>query len=194
MKLEKTIREIDRLVAWGAKAGKITGKALEAFQNTLRDLAAYNAEAELREIEFNAGLATTSETVEKLKAALRCCGLTSAAITVIMKLDFEFMDQYVDIARKGYPVTTEVNFEFMMSYRRGIELRIDGDLINVSHYSKLHNMATESPQKAATLNQYMMSMRDHYPHLRKYFAMVENGMLTNEQEMRAELYKIHLLN
>ena len=208
--MEDQIKELDRLVAWGAKNGRITGKLLEGFQGVIKNLVKFHDKTESFETERDIRLRLAHETMDKLKLICRKTGLTEKSIEEMMGMEDEFLENY------PYTVHSDMDYQIMRSCFRNIDVLVKGDMTTLALHEemlKLKRRVSELPNENGgmerfgvlnTINEKVEKMLsgniEMFEHLIRFMKLIENGELKGirgggEQvkKAEAEIREYHLM-
>jgi hypothetical protein len=185
--MEAQIKEIDRLIAWGARMGKLTGKYLEGFQNVLRAILDQYTQLETSIIEKDVAIRNLIDRNDKLRLVCRLCGLSEKAIENISALDSRFLESYPNT------VQSDTDYRVLMSDSRIIEARSQVDIGTLRHYRQVWQIALEKTENRL-LTGILENMRELAPHLLQYFDRIENGEDPLELNVEEFLFEYYLYN
>lgn len=184
--METSIKEFDRLLAWGARKGIITGKFLEGFQNALRSLVdGYNQKDALM-LEQEKSIQKAIARIDKLKIILRLCGVTEKALSQLLSFDKDFLE--------SRPYTIQDNADFLNLIRNlsADKTREISDISKIGQYAGAFEKV-KNPQDKRFLN-FRDDILINEPHLAKYITEIENGKMPDLEIARRELHHYYLNN
>ena len=179
--MEAAIKELDRLIEWGAKKGIITGSFLASFQKALRKLAEDYTSMDTRLLEAELNVQKIVAKSDKIRSICRLSGMTEKTIEKLLALDDEFITSY------PYTVQSDTDFRLLLQQSRMVYLKSDLDISTLKIYEKIWKMGE---QKHA----YLQFYREMSPHLLPFFDLIERGATTDIDKAKIFLIQHHTQN
>ncbi|HAX95624.1 MAG TPA: hypothetical protein DCY35_03760 [Prolixibacteraceae bacterium] len=179
--MEAAIRELDRLIEWGAKKGIIKGSFLAGFQKVLKQIAEQYTGMDTRILEAELQVQKIVAKSDKIRAICRLSGMQEKTIEKLLEVDYDLLTNY------SYTVQDDTDFRILMEKSRMVYLKSDLDINTIRLYEKVWKMG---PSK----HSYLQFYRDLSPHLLPYFDLIEQGATTNLEKAKIFLIQHHTLN
>lgn len=191
----KEIKELDEVMTWLAKTGKLTGGNLIKVQRCLLSVAEEYEAMQERDIEHDATVSRLNADIAGLKSLLRCSGYTEKAIWEALLMGDDFLDKELTyINKEKLFIDGNTGFELLRSYRRSYGIRIEVDIINLRFYKRLLEIASESLEKSQKIKPHIQFLRNTYAHLVKFFDMADEGEAISEESIKKLLYTYYMNN
>ncbi len=191
----RDIKELDEVITWLAKTGKLTGGNLIKAQRCLLSVANEFEAMQARDIEHDATVSRLTADIAGLKSLLRCSGYTEKAVEEALFMGDEFLNkELIHIDKDKLFIEENTGFELLRSYRRSYDIRIEMDINNLRFYRRLLEIASESLEKSQKIKPHIQFLRNTYGHLVKFFDMADDGEAISEESIKKLLYTYYMNN
>lgn len=189
------LKELDEVISWLGKTGRLTGGNLLKTQRCLVAIAQEHDAMEARDAEHDETVRRLTADIATLKALLRCTGYSEKAIAEASVMGDDFLNNELRHIRKsGNFIQDNTAFELLRSYKRSFGIRIEMDLFNLRFYQRLLEIASESMEKSQKIKPHIQFMRETYGHLGRFFDMADDHEKIPEESTRNWLYTYYLNN
>lgn len=191
----KALKELDEVITWLGRTGKLTGKNMEKAQKCLVAVSQEYDAMELRDIDHYSAILRLSNTISSLKSLLRCSGYTVKAIEEAVEMGSEFLDkELVYISKDKSFIQDDTAFQMLKSYHRSYSIRIETDIFNVMYYKRLLDMPLQDQANKDRMKQQLLFFKDTYPHLGRFFDMADDREELSYVTMKNWLYNYYMNN
>ncbi len=191
----KAIKELDEVIAWLGRTGRLTGGNLLKTQRCLVAIAQEHDAMEARDAEHDETVRRLTADLATLKSLLRCAGFSEKAIAEAFGMGDDFLNKELGMITKDRMfIQDNTAFELLRSYRRSFGIRIEMDIFNLQFYQRLLEIANESMEKSQKIKPHIQFLRETYVHLERFFDMADDREDISEESTKKWLYTYYLNN
>lgn len=191
----EAIKDLDKLIAWLGKIGKLTGGNLIKAQRSLVAIAKEYDDREIRDSEHDETVRMLAEEIVMLKTLLRCSGYTEKAIEEAKEMGYVFLNKELrNIDKNKMFIRDNTDFELLRSYKRSFGIKIEMDLLNLRFYQRLLEIASGSMEKQQKIKPHIQFFRETFGHLGRFFDMVDDREEISEVSTKKWLSTYYLNN
>ncbi len=191
----KALKELDEVITWLGRSGKLTGKNMEKAQKCLVAVSQEYDAMELRDIDHDSAILRLSNTISSLKSLLRCSGYTVKAIEEAVEMGSEFLDkELVYISKDKSFIHDDTAFQMLKSYHRSYSIRIETDIFNIMYYKRLLDIHVNDNDSKERMKKQLLFMKETYPHLERFFDMADDREELSDEIMKKWLYNYYMNN
>ena len=189
------LKELDEVISWLGKTGRLTGGNLLKTQRCLMAIAQEHDAMEARDAEHDEAVRRLTADIATLKSLLRCTGYSEKAIAEAFEMGDDFLNKELrHIQKSGNFIQDSTAFELLRSYKRSFGIRIEMDLFNLRFYQRLLEIASESMDKSQKIKPHIQFLRETYGHLERFFDMADDREEIPEESTKSWLYTYYLNN